>query len=99
MKTILSLLFLALVCASSMTATEQTENSSSNAVPVPSVFDKAINRHLLTEYGPCKNWVEATAALEKGCRELIAQGGGVIVIPQGIDHDFLPRNPLQDIAS
>jgi len=99
MKTIFTLCLLTLVTISSMAADAPLDNATSNAVPVPSVFDKAINRHLLTEFGPCHNWVEATAALKKGCEQLITQGGGVIVIPQGIDPDFLPRNALQDIAT
>lgn len=76
-----------------------SSEGGSEAAPGLSIIDRAVNRHLLTEFGPCKNWVEASAALEKGCKALVAQGGGVIVIPKGIDRNFLPRNALQDVAT
>lgn len=58
-------------------------------------IDQAINRKLLTEFGPCDTWQNAYKTLASACQTMIANGGGVIVVPNGIDPSFEPRNSLQ----
>jgi hypothetical protein len=74
----------------------QTQSPGTQPAPTLSIFDKVTNRHLLTEFGPTANWVDANTTLEKACAAIIAQGGGSVVIPNGIDANFFPRSPLQD---
>jgi hypothetical protein len=62
-------------------------------------IDEAIARRLLTEFGPCGTAAQARATLDAACAAVAAQGGGVIVIPNNLPADFVPRNAIQDAAS
>jgi hypothetical protein len=67
-------------------------------------IDQAISRHLLTEFGPCNDLLQAQATLEAACKAMIARGGGVIVVPRSVptqfaEGPFLPRNAIQDVAA
>jgi hypothetical protein len=62
-------------------------------------INQATNRYLLTTFGPCNDVDHARATLQTACKALIAKGGGVIVIPDGVPQDFQATNALQDVAS
>jgi hypothetical protein len=57
--------------------------------------DRALNRHVLSEYGPYQTEIEAAATLEKALRALIDHGGGILVIPHDAPQGWYPRNRLQ----
>ena len=61
----------------------------------PSAIDKATNRHILNEYGPCSSVAESKIALQKAMKTLVEQGGGVLVIPNDAPKDFIPQNSSQ----
>jgi hypothetical protein len=58
-------------------------------------LDAAINRRLLSEFGPYKTVAEARATLEKAAQALIGQGGGTVVIPHDAPADFWQIVPEQ----
>jgi hypothetical protein len=47
-------------------------------------IDQPIRRHLLTEFGSCDTSTEAYKTLETACQEMVAKGGGILVIPPGL---------------
>ena len=67
-----------------------------SAAVEPSAMDKATNRHILSEYGPCTTAAEAKATLEKAFKALVEEGGGVLVIPDDAPKDFRPQNSSQE---
>lgn len=68
----------------------------SMAEDTPSPTTKAINRHLLSEYGPVKTIPEAKDTLRKALDALVKQGGGVLVIPDEAPYKFFPQNSSQE---
>lgn len=59
--------------------------------------DAAVNRRLLSEFGPYKTVPEARATLEKAAQALIKQGGGTIVIPADAPEAFWQIVPEQTL--
>jgi hypothetical protein len=57
--------------------------------------DRALNRRVLSEFGPYRTGTEAASALDKALRALIDQGGGILVIPQDAPAGWYPRNRVQ----
>jgi hypothetical protein len=63
-------------------------------------IDQAINRELLTAFGPCNTLADAYATLDAACKKMAASGGGVIVIPNSVNFpDFVARSAFQDLAT
>lgn len=60
-----------------------------------SEMDRAMNRHLLTDYGACNTAEAAQKAYRKAVREIVSTGGGVLVIPAGVAKDFRVVNDAQ----
>jgi len=60
-----------------------------------SAIDQASNRYLLTDFGACDTPQAASQAYRKAVKQLIAKGGGVLVIPVGVAEDFHVVNDAQ----
>ena len=61
----------------------------------PSSPADAVNRHFLGEFGPYKSPGEAAATLQKALKAIVAQGGGMLLIPRDAPDGFYPRNLVQ----
>ncbi len=77
-------------------AAEEAAPGGPVQTPQPSPADMAMNRHLLSEFGPYKTIKEAKETLAAATKALIEKGGGVIVIPPDAPQGFFPRNPVQE---
>ena len=92
----LAAMALALVLAwlAGTAAADSPSTAKSTAVEAPA-SDRALNRHVLSEFGPYRTETEAAATLEKALRVLIDQGGGILVIPHDAPQGWYPRNRVQ----
>jgi hypothetical protein len=57
--------------------------------------DRALNRRVLSEFGPYGTEAEAASTLDKALRTLIDQGGGILVVPHDAPKGWYPRNRVQ----
>ncbi len=60
-----------------------------------SAIDDASNRVSLTDFGVCNTSKAASLAYRKAIKQLMSQGGGVLVIPTGVAKDFKVVNDAQ----
>src|SRR5579885_979416 len=72
--------------AASPAATDDADPPSSkvakSATGAETTSDRALNRRVLSEFGPYRTEAEATSTLDKALRALIDQGSGLLVIPR-----------------
>ena len=60
-----------------------------------SAIDQTSNRVSLTDFGACNTSKAASLAYRKAIKQLISQGGGVLVIPTGVAKEFKVVNDAQ----
>jgi hypothetical protein len=73
-------------------ATDGADPPASKTAGADATSDRALNRRVLSEFGPYRTAAEATVALDKAFRALVAQGGGILVIPHDAPEGWYPRN-------
>jgi hypothetical protein len=56
---------------------------------------KAVNRHILSEYGTYLTIDDFRETVKKALTEIEAQGGGILIIPNDVPKQFYPENTLQ----
>jgi hypothetical protein len=72
------------------------QGPATHSAPVgASAVDQALNRRVLSEFGPYRTPADAYATLDKALRAIVAQGGGILVIPRDAPEGFYPRNRVQ----
>ncbi len=85
--------------AASPAATDDADPPSSkvakSATGAETTSDRALNRRVLSEFGPYRTEAEATSTLDKALRALIDQGSGLLVIPRDAPANWYPRNRVQ----
>lgn len=75
-------------------SSDQPVVARSTPVDAPA-SDRAVNRRVLSEFGPYRTEAEAAATLVKALRALVDQGGGILVIPGDAPQGWYPRNRVQ----
>ncbi len=94
MRTILLICTVATWCAVSRADPPPSPAPGATPAEVPA-SERTQNRRVLSDFGPYGTQTEATAAFEKALRAMIAQGGGVLIIPRDAPEGWYPRNRMQ----